>query len=132
MSTKVDLNIRRTVAFTRRLSRWLRKAGVEQVSAVDFSDIIFAAKEIECELEELILLEPNRARDEDRALSHVANLYCGLFEEIGYHLRALKKGWPELDGKLHLARRKPRRKASSPAPRQRAAVKEEKRRKSVK
>ena len=131
MGKKVSSETKKHIDFARRLSRWLREAGVERMEAVDFSDIVFGARVVERTLEEMMRLNPWRARDRDRALGHAGVLSAYLFTEIADHLSGLQKDWPELEHQLGLERRKRRRKASSPAPRQRTAIKEAKRKKSA-
>ena len=131
MGKKVSIETQKHVDFARRLSRWLREAGVERMEATNFSDIVFGARVVERTLEKMMRLNPWRARDRDRALGHAGVLHAWLFSEIEDHARGLRKEWPELEHQLGLERRKRRRKTSSPAPRQRTAIKEAKRKKSA-
>ena len=59
-----DTEIANEVAFARSISRWLGEAGVEKTEmAVDFADIVSAARRVEEALVKMLLLDvTNRMR----------------------------------------------------------------------
>ena len=92
---------------------WLRKAGVTEITAVSFIDIVLASREVEEELREMIRLNPDRPEHVDRALSHLANMYAWLFTELDCHAAELRDAWPHLEQRLAAKERQALRRSKS-------------------
>ncbi|MET0395796.1 MAG: hypothetical protein ABW277_03120 [Longimicrobiaceae bacterium] len=100
MSNNSD-HVAATLDLTNRLTSWLRSAGVKDSEmAVDFADILSAARHIEEILTQLLTVEPTRPEGADEALSHLGKLHVWLFGEMKHHLLELEDVWPRLENRL--------------------------------
>jgi hypothetical protein len=89
------------VDLARRLAAWLQSVGVEDTSvAVDFADIVAAAKLVELTLQKMIVLDVARPDHADEALTEMGRLYAWLFDEMKHHLDVVQRSWPQLEGRL--------------------------------
>jgi hypothetical protein len=85
------------VAFTSRLSDWLRSAGVTDEDAratlaVGLADTVAGVKQVEAELEAALALNPAVPMEADAALQHVANIE-GWLADVRGHLEDMEPLW---------------------------------------
>ncbi len=89
------------VILANQLSSWLQKAGVPQaVSAVDFADIVFAARKIDGYLRGLLDSDPTQADQIDAAYTLLSTIHVWLFSELKGHLVDLETAWPLIDARF--------------------------------
>lgn len=100
-STSMQRSVTENVALARRLTTWLRAAGVKHSEmAVDIADIIFAARDVAQSIEDMLVLQPNQPHEADKALEYVGKLRALLFSELKPHIEDLEQTWPELEQRL--------------------------------
>lgn len=93
-----------TVLLARRISHWLRSAGVTQTElAVDFADTLRAAEHVQVLIGQLLALDPTNPADAEQALQRLGQLHSWLFGEMKYHIEELWLGWPEIESQLERA-----------------------------
>jgi hypothetical protein len=86
------------VELAERLAAWLRAAGMEDTGlAVDFSDVIAAARRAEQILSRLLELRPRDAECAGELFDDLCELQVWLFGEMKYHLGELERAWPLLE-----------------------------------
>lgn len=91
--------------FTRSIDAFLSRIGVGSADeradlAVDLADTLYAARDVERMLSELLDVDPESPSQVDRALELTANIEVQLFTELKDHLLDLQQSWPILFEKL--------------------------------
>ncbi len=97
-SGRPEHGINHTVILADNLAAWLRDTGFPQTNiAVDFADIIAAARRVEELLPRLVSLHTDDGNDAEQALACVGKLHAWLFGEMKHHLEELEHAWPALE-----------------------------------
>ena len=93
--------INHTVEVADNLAAWFRNTRFPQTDiAVDFADLIAAARESEALLSRLMSLHMDDRSEAEQALACVGELHAWLFGEIKHHLEELERAWPDLEAHL--------------------------------
>jgi hypothetical protein len=89
------------VELARRIGMWLRKTGVTHSEmAVDFADLVAAARSVERALAELVTLDAENPQQADVALALAGKMAAQLFTELRGHLDSLEKDWEQFEDRL--------------------------------
>jgi len=90
-----------TVARTREIARWLGTVGsVPTEMAVDFADLLSAARVVDEMLVKLVQLDVRNAEQADEALRLLGTMSAQLFTELRGHLDSLEEEWDVLEQRV--------------------------------
>ena len=90
-----------TVARTREIARWLGTVGaVPTEMAVDFADLLSAARVVDEMLVKLVQLDVRNAERADEALRLLGSMSAQLFTELRGHLDSLEEEWDALEQRV--------------------------------
>lgn len=85
-------------ALASALSHWLGRAGVQSPeAAVDFADVLYAAKQVEIAVQSLMRLNPGDRAHAGRVIDELGKLHALLFTEMKPHLAELEAAWPSIE-----------------------------------
>jgi hypothetical protein len=90
-----------TVARTREIARWLETVGASPTEmAVDFADLLSAARLVDEMLSKLVQLDVRNAQQADEALQLLGSISAQLFTELRGHLDSLEREWDGLEERV--------------------------------
>src|SRR5690242_10887689 len=90
-----------TVARTREIARWLGTVGaVPTEMAVDFADLLSAARVVDEMLVKLVQLDVRNAEQADEALRLLGSMSAQPFTELRGHLDSLEEEWDALEQRV--------------------------------
>ena len=89
---------KRHVALANRVSKWLRRAGVENAKvradiAVGIADSLAASTTMRRHLTRMLAADPRQSRGARKALHHAVFASTWMFDELLWHLQDMKRVW---------------------------------------